>query len=257
MTRTHLKHYRVYVNAYDLSGYARSVGTMAWSFGAEPDMAISDSVKNVIPGAGDIQLGPINMFFDADAAGAKALLASSTNTLTVSVAMGARADPAIGDRAFTWQFEKNSYSVEQGAGFVAANLNLGGASYASTKSFCVPWGVVLAHNTARVAVNSTTGVDDYGAGPPSLGGVFWWHLLSSNGTVTLTAQEADTNSDGSFANITGATSGSITAAATPAYGMAATTEIYAVKRYLRWQLAFGGGSTATFVCGFNRNTSTT
>ena len=255
MTRTHLKHYRVYVNGYDLSGYSRNVGTLAWVFDTEPDAAMTDGVKNVLLGQCDIQAGPINVMFDNDAAGAKALLAANTSTLTVTVAVGALAAPAIGDKSFTWDFEQSAYSVEQGTGFVVANLQLN-TSHASQKAFAKPWGVVLAHNTARTAVNSTTGVDDYGASPPSLGGVFWYHLLTSNGTVTLTAQEADTNSDGSFGNITGATSGSITAAVTPKYGMAATTETYAVKRYLRWQLAFGTANTATFVCGFNRNTIT-
>jgi hypothetical protein len=77
-------------------------------------------------------------------------------------------------------------------------------------------------------------------------------LFSSDGTVTLTAQEADTNSNGSFANITGATSGSITAAVAPKHGMVATSTTYAIKRYLRWQLAFGTASTATFLIGFSR-----
>jgi hypothetical protein len=74
-----------------------------------------------------------------------------------------------------------------------------------------------------------------------------------NGTVTLKAQEADTNSDGDFGDITDATSGSITAAVSPKSGMIALDADASIKRYLRWQLAFGTANTATFACAFIRN----
>jgi hypothetical protein len=107
-------------------------------------------------------------------------------------------------------------------------------------------------SAAETGANTGTGIDDNGASS-TLGGIFVYHLLSSDGTVTLTAQDATTNSNGSFSNITGATSGSIDATTTPQSGMIALGATSTVRRYLRWQLAFGTASTATFVMAFIRN----
>lgn len=55
-----------------------------------------------------------------------------------------------------------------------------------------------------------------------------------------------------FAALSGATSGSIDASVTPVSGMVALGVTAAVRRYTRWQLAFGTATTATFVCGLIR-----
>jgi len=259
MTRTHNKHIRAYVDGVDISGYTRQIGALSWMFGAEPDAALTDECKNVLIGQADIQAGPINAFLDNDAAGLFVLAGSGTadhGTRNLMVAIGANATPAAGDPIFAWKFEQIGYQVEKGAGFVAASIPFGGASYASTLTYKRPWGVLLypkAARTSAAGANTAVGIDDYGASPPSLGGVFCYHLFSSDGTVTLTAQEADTNLDGSFGAITGATSGSITAAVTPQHGMVALATNAAIKRYLRWQIAFGTATTATFAIGFIRN----
>ena len=259
MTRTHLKFCRVYVDGVDLSGYTRQIGALNWMFDSESDAALTDESKNILVGKGDIQAGPINAFLDNDAAGLFVLAGSGTadhGTRNLMVAIGANAEPVAGNPIFAWKFEQIGYQMEQGSGFVAANIPFGGASYASTLTYKKPWGVLLypkAARTSATGANTAVGIDDYGASPPSLGGIFAYHLFSSDGTVTLTAQEADTNVDGSFGAITGATSGSITAAVTPKNGMVALSTSAAIKRYLRWQIAFGTATTATFAIGFIRN----
>lgn len=250
MTRTHNKHIRVYVNGVDMSGYSRTIGPLAWMFGAEPDAAMTDAVKNIIVGQADIQAGTLNAFLDNDTAGLFANKAQGTKNLLVAI--GANAAPVAGDHVFAWKFEDTGYMAEQGSGFVAANLPFGGASYASTLTYKRPWGILLHANAARTAANTAVGIDDNGASS-ALGGIFCYHLLSSDGTVTLKAQDAATNSDGNFADLTGATSGSITAAVTPQSGMVALGTTATVRRYLRWQLALGTATTATFVMGFIRN----
>lgn len=255
MTRTHYKHVRCYVDGVDLSGYARSVGPLTWTFGAEPDAAYTDGCKNILIGQADIQAGALNAFLDSDTAGLYVNRAQGTQNLMVAI--GVNAAPAAGNPIFAWKFEDVGYNVEPGSGFVLANLPFGGASYASTLTYAKPFGVLLYAKAARTSAsgaNTATGVDDYGASPPSLGGIFVYHLFSSDGTITLKAQEADANVDGSFADITGATSGAITAAVTPQHGMVTIATNYALKRYLRWQVAFGSATTATFVIGFIRNT---
>ena len=249
--RTHNKHIRVYTNGIDVSGYSRAVGALAWMFGAEPDAAVTDECKNILIGQGEIQAGPLSAFLDNDAAGLWNLANAGTQTLNLMVAIGANAAPAANDHVFAWTFEQAAYPVEQGAGFVAVSIPMV-TSYASPLTYKRPWGRLLAPMAARTAVNSAVGIDDLGAAS-ALGGIFVYHLQSSNGTVTLTAQEADTNSDVSFANITGATSGAITAAVSPKHGMIALATDAAIKRYLRWQLAFGTATTATFAAAFIRN----
>lgn len=240
------------MNGVDVSGYTRAVGSLDWNFGAEPDAAVTDECKNILVGQGDIVAGGYSAFLDNDAAGLFTLANAGTQTINYMVAIGANAAPVAGNPVFAWKFEQSSYATEQGAGFVAVTVPFGGASYASTLTYKRPWGVLLHASAVETAVNAAAGIDDIGASS-ALGGIFVYHLLSSNGTVTLTAQEASTNSDANFADITGATSGSIDASAAPKSGMIALGTTAAVKRYLRWQLAFGTASTATFVCAFIRN----
>lgn len=250
MTRTHLKHYRVYVNGVDLSGQSRTIGALSQVFGAEPDAAMTDGSKNIVLGQGDIQAGTLSAFLENDAAALFANQAQTTRNLLVAI--GANAAPIAGDNVFAWKFEDTGYMVDQGSGFVAATLPFGGASYASTLTYKQPWGKLLHASGAESAVNTAVGIDDLGASS-ALGGIFVYHLHSSNGTVTLKAQDAATNTNPSFTDISGATSGSITAAVTPQSGMIALGTTSTVRRYLRWQLVFGTATGATFTCAFIRN----
>lgn len=252
MARTHIKHMRAYVDGVDLSGYSKQLGALAWMFGADAEQSLTDQCKNILVGQADIQAGTLNAFIDNDAAGLFALASAGNGTRNLCAVIGVNSEPVAGDPVFAWQFEQTAYTVEQGTGFVSANVPFGGASYASTLAYCKPWGNLLHAKNAETAVNSSVGIDDNGAAS-ALGGIFIYHLLASNGTVTLTAQEADTNIDGSFADITGATSGSIDASISPKSGMVALGTTAAIKRFLRWQLAFGTATSATFVTAFIRN----
>lgn len=252
MTRTHNKHVRAYVDGVDLSGYSRQVGALVWTFDAEPDAAFSDEVKNILVGKCDIQAGTLNAFMDNDAAGLYALTNSGAGTRNLMVAIGANAAPVAGDNIFAWQFEQTDFAVEQGAGFVSVTVPFGGASYASTLAYKKPWGRLLHAKGAETDVNASTGIDDNGSSS-ALGGIFVYHLFSSDGTVTLKVQDASSNLDGSFGDLAGATSGSIDGSVSPAHGMVAIGNTATVKRYLRWQLAFGTATGATFACAFIRN----
>lgn len=252
MSRTHIKHCRAYVDGVDLSGYSRNIGPLEWTFDAEPDATWTDAAKNIVMGQCEIKAGALNAVLDNDAAGLFALAKAASGTRNLLFAIGRNAPPAAGDPCFAWQFEQVNYSVEQGNGFVSANVPFGGASYASTLTYKKPWGFLLHASGAETAVNTATGQDD-NAGPSSLGGIFIYHLLASNGTVTLKAQDAATNSNVSFTDLTGATSGSIDASVSPKHGMAALGTTAAIQRYTRWQLVFGTATTATFVMALIRN----
>lgn len=262
MTRTHLKHYRVYIDGVDVSGYTRSIGALSWMFDAEPDAAVTDAVKNILVGKCDIQLGAISAFLDNDASGLFVLAGKAGvdhGTRNVMIAIGANAAPAAGDNVFAWQLEQTSYQMEQGTGFVAVNIPSGGASSQSTLVYKKPWGHLLAAKQTRLVaagVNAGVGIDDIGT-TSALGGIFIYHLFSSDGTLTLKAEDANgTNVDGDFADSTldtVATSGSIDATSAPKHGMVSLSPTLAIRRYLRWQIAWGTATTATFCVAFIRN----
>lgn len=250
MARTHNKHVRAYVSGVDMSGYTRSVGAMTWSFGAQPDAALTDGCKNILIGQGDIQFGTLNAFLDNDTAG---LFANKAQGLkTVSIAIGNNAAPVAGDPVFSWEFEDVGYQAQQGDGFVTATLTFAEPSYASTLTYRKPWGYLLHASGAETAVNTATGVDDNGASS-ALGGLFWYHMFSSNGTATIKAQHAATNSNGSFADLTLATSGVVDASVTPKHDIIALSTSLTVNRYTRWQIVLGTATTLSFVCGLIRN----
>jgi hypothetical protein len=253
--RTHLKYCRAYVSGYDVSGNSRSFGTLGYGFDNTPDASLTDDCKNIVNGQMTIQVDPLNAFLAPEtspAIGSHELLKSGAGTHTYTIAYGALAVPAQGDFIFSTPTEQASYKSEG----VAVNIGWGGPTSTNTLQalgFGCPFGRLLHAKSAVTAVNSAIGIDDYGATPPSLGGIFVYHLFSSDVSVTLTVEDSDTNSDAAFtASGAIATSGSITAAVTPKHGMVATSATLAVKRYLRWQIAFGSAGTATFLCGFHR-----
>lgn len=253
MTRLNPKNVRVYSDGYDLSGYERSLSPVTWGYETSPDAAFSDECKNVVIGQPTIDFKSLDGFLDNDTAGKFAIYSGGSGTRNIMVVSGT-ANPAVaGDPVFAWTFEQNSYNVTPAldGSFTAASLGLGGASYAGVLTYSKPWGVLLHAKAAETAVNTAVGIDDKGAATTA-GGIFFYQLFTSNGTVTLKVQDAATNSDGNFSDLSGATSGSIDATTTPVGGKVALTVSATVRRYLRWQLVFGTATTATFALAFVR-----
>jgi hypothetical protein len=257
MTRTHSKHVRIYANGVDISGYSRNVGILSWEFAAQPDAAYTDECQNIIPGHANIQAGPINAFLDNDAAGLFNLMSAGGQAIDLMIALGVNAAPAVNDDIFAWRFGEAAYVAADGGGFVNANLGLTPAYCTAPNQYKNPWGRLLHVKGAETAVNSGNGVSTSG-GTTNLGGVFFYHVFTSNGTVTVKLQHSTVvDGDGDpYADLTGATSGLLaTAASVPKYGMVGLAATEEVERYLRWQVVFGTATTVTFVVGFNRRHS--
>lgn len=252
--RTVSKHSRFYADGYDLSGYVRSFGPLAMEVEAGADAALTDEVKNVLPGVATLGIGALNGFFDNTATSGLHVVANGAGVKRVVMApIGVQAAPAQGDPVFVGEFEQLDYAAQPEANFVVASIPFGmSANDGAIKAYTKPWGVLLAAKSARTAVNSSAGVDDYGAAT-AFGGFLCYQLFTSNGTVTLKVQDAATNADGSFADLSGATSGSLNASVTPAAGIVALGATATVRRYLRWQLVFGTATTATFALAFVRS----
>lgn len=254
MTRTNNRWIRPYLSGYAVGDSVSNVGSLGWTSDTSAEAAYTDDVKNAIVGMVEVSPVTLNTILSPSAStGLYELANSGLGTFDLLVAYGILAEPKIGDPIFAWRYEQIGYSVDPGGGFVMATIDLA-TTYATNNpavnsGYSSPFGVMLHAAGATVAVNSNAGIDDNGAATTA-GGVFFWHLLSSDGSVTLKLQDAATNTDGSFSDLTGATSGVLAAA--PASGQVALSRTATIRRYLRWQLVFGTASTASFVLGFHR-----
>lgn len=256
MTRTNNKWIRPYLNALRVGVDAVNVGNVGVAFDVAPLTSYLDEIKNAIPGRAEISVDALNAVMSpGTAASIHDLCADGTGTFDYMIAYGINAVPAAGNPIFAWRFDQAGYMADAGDGFVMCNVTLK-PTFASNNAavqagYDSPFGILIHADGAETGTNTAVGIDDIGAASAK-GGVMFYHLFSSNGTVTLKIQEASTNSNGSFGDLTGATSGSIDASAAPVSGMAALSKTAAVKQFLRWQLAFGTADTATFVIGFIR-----
>ncbi len=248
--RTVSKFTRVYVSGYDLSGYSRSIGPLSWTFDEADGTTMGDTVKGAMPNHPMINIGTLNAVLDNTAARSHDVIGTTQAKRVVMVPIGIRAEPAQGDPVFAGEFMQKDFYHETGDGIVTISAPFTGwAVDGSTLLYDKPWGWLLHAKGAETAVNAAVGIDDYGAAT-ARGGFMCYQLFSSNGTINIKAQDAATNTDGSFADL--AASGLITAAVTPAAALVALGNTATVRRYLRWQITLGTATTATFATSFVR-----
>ena len=243
---------RAYYDGYDVSGYTRSIGPLQLDYELPEMTCYADAIKTYLPNHPNGSVGTLNGVLD-NTAGALHALAQAGNGTShiVTCVIGVRAEPLSGDPAFTGRFEQNSYQAVDASGAIAINAQFGMWDASNEINYANLWGMVLHANDTETTANTDVGFDnDQSAATTAFGGFFWYHLISADGSVTLSVDDAATNLNASFAPLVGATSGLIAAA--PAVGIVAIGTTATVRQFLRWQLAFTGGSTATFVCGFNR-----
>jgi len=252
MTRINPKFTRIYGNGYDLSCIASNIGTVGYNTEAPSVSAYCDEVMNTVLGNSNIVAGPVNGFLAPSATtGFHERLSGGNAIMDFMVAFGDSGLPEVGDPVFAWKMQQAGYMSESG-GVMAVNVTLSNSAKTASITYDNPFGFLAHAKGAETAVNTGVAVIDAGASTTK-GGVFVYQLFSSNGTVTLSLDEASTNTNPNFAALTGATSGSINASVTPKSGFVALSKTATVKRYIRWQLAFGTATTATFACAFLRS----
>ena len=242
---------RVYWDGYDISGMARTVGPCGVVYDAPDLTAIADAVKGMLKNRSQMNVEFINGLLDNTATtGLHTVALTAGDKRTVLVAFGLLAVPAAGDPAFGGQFEQGAYAAVSEGGALTVNLPfMGWAADASFDQNYRPFGVLVHALGAETAVNTATGQDDNLAAT-SQGGYMTYHVTAGDGTATLKVQDAATNLDASFADITGVTTGSINCAVVQHGIVEATTTT--IRRYLRWQIVLGTATTVTFVMAFTR-----
>jgi hypothetical protein len=241
------------MDGYDLSGYSREVGPLLWGYDEQDQTCLPDAVKGVLPGVATVGITKLNGVFDNTAtSGLHVLLNGAGTKRTAMIPIGIQAEPAQGDPVYMGQFEQASYTADGNpAVYVSAQFDKTSAA-ASTLLYDKPWGWLLRPKTATTAVNSAVGIDDVGAST-AFGGYMVYQVFAGNGTATIKVQDAATNSDGSFSDLSGATTGSINCAVVQ-HGLIALGRTATVRRYLRWQIALGTATSVTFALGFSRAT---
>lgn len=253
MSRTHPKYQRIYVNGYDLSGQTRSLGTLGNTYQDAPDAALSDGVDNVVLGRASVQCGPLNAFLDPKAAGTTGLhelFSAFGGPWYIMAVLGTPGGPSAGDPAFMAVMEQGEYTGQPVDGMFPVNIAFPGPSSQGPLAYSSPFGVLVAPSAARTATNAGNTPNVNNGAATTKGGIFWYHLLSSDGTVTLSLDDSANGT--SWTALSGATSGSITAAVSPKYGQVSLATTATVRQYLRWQATLGTANTFTAVFGFIR-----
>lgn len=249
MSRTTANWMRIYLDGYRMSGYTEKIGPLSEEFPELARDALSDAVGGSLPGRARLSPGTLNGLFDNTALGLHALASGGNSLRHLIVAIGENAEPVAGCRVFAGDYRQLSYQAV-GDGIVAANASFAGWDVsAATRAYDKAFGVLLHADGAETTVNTSTGVD--GGGATTYGGLLAYQVLAGDGTATLKIQDAAVNTNPSFSDLSGATTGLINCA-TPSAGLVALSNTATVRQYLRWQIVLGSASTVTFVLAFIR-----
>lgn len=242
----------MYAGGYDLSGFNRSIGPIGIEV-EEADLTTwTDLVKGYLKNQAKAGIGTLNSVFEnTPTTGLHAVMGTAGIRRDILVAIGIQAAPAAGDLAFIGQFAHAGYQATNDGGALTVTCPFEGWDATAPLSIAPNWGILLHPNTAETAVNTAVGFDNPTGGATALGGLFMYQALAGNGTATLKVQDAATNTNPSFADLTGATSGSIDCA-TKQSGLIALGVGATVRQFLRWQIVLGTATTVTFVIGFAR-----
>ncbi|MBW2570280.1 MAG: hypothetical protein JRE47_13185 [Deltaproteobacteria bacterium] len=249
--RTVGKHSRIYIDGYDMSQYTKAIGNLSWTYEVSEQAALTDEVKNGLPGHAMASPGVLSGFLDNTAtSGLHAVLSGGTGTRTVMVPLGMRAAPAAGDPVFAGQFEQLDY-ISTGEDYVNAAVTFGGwSNQATSLAYEKPWGTLLHAKSAATGANtSNSGLSAPKAASSGLGGFLVYQVFSGNGTATISVDDSADNS--SWLALSGATTGEINFS-TVKHGMVALGVTATVRRYLRWQISLNSATTVTFALAFIR-----
>lgn len=250
------KYTRAYVDGYDLSGYARSVGELGWDFEPNEIITLADAVKGALPGHCNISIGGINAVLETNT-GTNAMHDIFRNggdaVRDVMIPLGIRAAPAAGDPVFCAQVSQNSYQVDDpSGGVVTVNMGLGNQDVRNDSTgnykYSLPWGVMVAEKMTSTGANTGEYDYDYGDTGSTYGGYMMYHLFTSSTGVTLKIQDSPTSTGWSDL----VSSGVINASTTPAAAVEVLGCTGTVDEYLRWQIDMGAATTATFAIAFVR-----
>ena len=244
---------RLYIGGYDMSGYTIDCGERGSDYEPGEQYCIGDAVKGVLTGKPNWIFGPVNGTFDNTATSGIHVLANAAQGTQryIMHLRGVRAAPAIGDDVFCADMVQSRYQSAAGGGILAANLQFAHNAM-STIAYANPWGALMHVLGSETGANSANTNAD-GEAATTKGGWLMYQITSITGSGTVTISVHDSANGTSWLALSGATSGAIATASAPTAGIVNLGNTATVRRYLRWQIAFGGSATAcTFALAFMR-----
>ena len=232
--KTHVKNTRLILDAWDLSGSSRQVGSWGVTFDTNDITGYSDGVHFFNLGhANHILSGYQSVFSNFAIQGTHTEL-KDRESYIASYCVGVRAAPEIGSTAWLSTMEQLSYNVQGGGGSELIDVEFG-KSYIDDDHIN-PWGVVLEAATSRAGTVDLAGVDNF---VPTTNGILaHLHVVATSGT-TWTFDLEESSDDEAADNY-------VSIATFVADGSAVTAERIdvagAVERYLRLAIALTGGA---------------
>jgi hypothetical protein len=246
---------RLYIGGYDMSGYSFNSGTVGVEYpeyGEASNSPWADPVVGVLVGQPKVLFGPLNGTFDNTATSGLHVTANAAQGAARNLMFlrGVRAAPAFGDDCFCAPMIQSTYqAVGDDIVTVTANFGQDANSGLNYDEF---WGKVLHLLSAESGANSANTNVDNGAAS-AVGGWMMYQITSITGSGTATVSVDDSANGTAWSALSGATSGAIATASAPTSGFVQLAVTATVRRYLRWQVAFGGSATAcTFALAFMR-----
>jgi len=246
-----------YADGYNLTGYGRTVGPLPWEYEeVELTAGMGDPVKGYLPG--EVTIGGLTyhaVLEDTALVGSHARLGNPGSYNVVMVPFGIRAAVEIGDPVYAGRFEQLAYRVVDDGKAVTVDAVYGQPHITTLLNYPKPWGLMLHELSAETAVNAGTGDSvDHGA-QTTAGGYMVYQVFAAAGagtrTATIKVQDSDTNVDGDFVDLPGATTGVIDCI-NPVAGIHQCAIGETVDRWLRWQIVLGTATSVTFALSFVR-----
>lgn len=254
--RSVTKYERLYLGGYDMSAYIMDTGEKGVDYEANAgtSFCLADLVTGAICGRPAVMLGPLNGVFDNTATSGLHVIANAAQGSRVNVmySRGVLAVPTIGDDAFCVPATMGQYHATQVDNTSAVNLTFSGLDASAGLNYDEFFGALLHAMGAETGANSANTNADAGAASTA-GGWLMYQVTSITGTGTVTISIDDSANGTTWAALSGATTGTIATASAPTSGFIQLATNATVRRYLRWQVAFGGSATAcTFALAFMR-----
>ena len=238
-----LRNTRIYVGAHDLSGDARTFGSLLNSVADVERTSWNEDMKNFI--SDEQRMIGIDGFqaIMNDAANRSHAQLKDIDATVIGVMFGGGGEPAIGDPAYLLRSVAISGLFGLDAGIEVINADFRPDAGQLDSDIFQPLGVVL-HNAALTATTSSELTVDEGAQTTKGGSAILFIPVSSGGTWAFKIQ--DSSDDSSFADLITFTSD----------GSAVTTETAddsgTVDRYMKF-VATRTSGTVTPVCLWARN----
>jgi len=189
--KTHARWFRLIVDEVNLSGDSRQVGDFGTTRQIAPIEGWSDGVVHYSLGQTEHMLSGYQAVFNNTAALGSHTELSAIEEYVISLPIGIRAAPAIGDPAFLSSMNQTLYTVD---GTDAVLVNAEFVKAITDSDHEAAWGVVLAPGTAFTATDNGASVDN--AASSASGALAHLHVtVSDGGTWAYKVQDSANNSD--------------------------------------------------------------